>query len=140
MKDPSSRIEQEIRRLGVADRCELPGGASEAQVSSEMRNADVFVLSSFGEGLPVVLMEAMALKLPIVAPRIAGIPELVEDGESGLLYAPREWDELTSAVQRLLDAPEERERLAASARRTVEQRFDLDQTVVDLLEKFGDSA
>ena len=58
------------------------------EVIRHLSNADLFALSSLMEGLPVVLMEAMGMGLPVVAPRLAGIPELIDDGTHGLLFSP----------------------------------------------------
>ena len=70
-------------------------------IASYYRDADVFCLPSFAEGLPVVLMEAMATGRPVVATRITGIPELVEDGVSGFLVAPGSVEQLVGALERL---------------------------------------
>ena len=71
-----------------------------------MQQADVFVMTSLSEGIPVVLMEAMAAGVPVVATRIAGVPELVDDGSDGLLVLPGDPDATTAAVCRLLADPE----------------------------------
>ena len=86
----------------------------------------MFCLPSFAEGVPVVLMEAMALELPVVATTaIAGIPELVEDGEHGLLVPPARADLLAAALDRLADDPPLRARLGAAGRRAVLEGYDL---------------
>ena len=84
---------------------------------------DLFALSSVREGLPNALLEAMSMTLPVVATAIGGVPTVVRDEENGLLYAAGNVDSLTLALQRLLDDASLRERLAASARQTIEQRF-----------------
>ena len=71
------------------------------------------------EGLPIVLMEAMALGTAVIAPRLAGIPELIDDGNTGLLFTPSNWRELESAIQRLLIDDGFRERLAGLARQAI---------------------
>ena len=73
---------------------------------------DVFALSSLREGLPNVVLEAMALEVPVAATRIAGVPRLIRDGENGLLVEPGSVDELVAALGRLLGDPELRRRLA----------------------------
>jgi colanic acid/amylovoran biosynthesis glycosyltransferase len=75
-------------RLGVADRVELTGAVGQDEIRGFYERADVFALASFAEGLPVVLVEAMATGLPVVASQITGVPELVEDAVSGALAAP----------------------------------------------------
>ena len=89
------------------------------------RQTDAFVLTSLYEGIPVVLMEAMAMEIPCVAPRITGIPELIEDGVSGLLFRPSDIDDLTAVLIRLLDDPVFRDSLARAGRQRVLAQFDL---------------
>jgi len=86
--------------------------------------------------LPVVLMEALALELGVVAPCIAGIPELVVHEQSGLLFTPGRWDELGRALERLLTDDELRTRLGRNGRQRVEREFDVDRAVLPLLERF----
>ena len=112
-------------QLGITGRIRFLGYQSEAQVRDLLRQTDVFVMSSFAEGVPVVLMEAMAAGTPVVATRIAGVGELVDDQRSGLLVPPADPDALAAAIGRLLaDAPL-RHQLAVAARATVEQEFNL---------------
>ncbi len=84
---------------------------------------DVFVLSSLREGLPNVLLEAMALEVPVIATRIAGVPDLVTSGENGRLISPADEWEMFDAISSLLRNPDERTRFSKAARRTIEQRF-----------------
>lgn len=95
------------------------GGQPHDAVLPWYRWAHVFVLPSFSEGLPVVLMEAMGSALAVVTTPIAGIPELVQDGRSGVLVAPGRVDLLTAALVRLGDDPELRAALGARAREAV---------------------
>jgi glycosyltransferase involved in cell wall biosynthesis len=84
---------------------------------------DVFALSSLREGLPNVVLEAMALETPVVATRVAGVPRLVHDGETGLLVEPGDLDQLAGALARLLADAALRARLARAGRRTVEAGY-----------------
>ncbi len=84
---------------------------------------DVFVLSSRREGLPNVLLEAMAMGVPVVATNVAGVPMAVRDGENGLLCAAGDVAALADGVERLLANPVLRGRLADAGRRTIEERF-----------------
>jgi glycosyltransferase involved in cell wall biosynthesis len=86
--------------------------------------ADIFVLPSLVEGLPLVLVEAMALGKPIVATRINGIPEALEHDTNGLLVEPDRADELTDAIAFLADHPDAARQFGAAARRTAVARFD----------------
>jgi glycosyltransferase involved in cell wall biosynthesis len=85
--------------------------------------ACVFCLPSFAEGVPCVLMEAMAMELPVLSTRITGIPELIQDGSTGSLVTPGRADELADALQVLLRDPQRRRELGAAARRRVIRDF-----------------
>lgn len=102
--EPALRREIERRRLGANVR--LLG--SRDDVPELLPAFDVFVLSSRYEGLPLALVEAMAAELPSVATSVGGVPELVEDGLSGLLVAPRDPAALAAAVEKLLSDPQAR--------------------------------
>jgi colanic acid/amylovoran biosynthesis glycosyltransferase len=132
-----AELERAIRALGLHDRVTLLGRLDEGQVHEEMARADAFVLSSFMEGLPVVLMEAMAAGLPVVAPRVAGIPELVEDERSGLLFHPADWDGLCEGLCRLGSDADLRRRLGEEGRVRVRAEFQIDRVVEPLLEELA---
>jgi glycosyltransferase involved in cell wall biosynthesis len=104
-----------------------------------MARADLFVLSSLVEGLPVVLMEAMASGLPVVAPRLTGIPELVIDGKTGMLFAPGNWRALADKVELLLREPARARALAGRARTAVEREFAIDTAVEPLWFRFREA-
>lgn len=87
---------------------------------------DVFVLSSLREGLPNVLLEAMALQVPVVATRIAGVPRLVRDEANGLLVEPGDAGQLAEAVSRLFKDCDLRRRLGTAGRRTIEESYSFD--------------
>jgi glycosyltransferase involved in cell wall biosynthesis len=115
------RLEALAVELGVADRVRLPGWHSDVRAAFEA--LDVFALSSLREGLPNVLLEAMALGVPCVATRIAGIPRLLRDGHSGFLIDPGDQPALDRSLLGLLTNPKLREVFAATARRTIETRY-----------------
>lgn len=131
------RIERETARLGLEGRVEMRGALPEPQVRAVLEQAHAFALGSFVEGLPVVLMEAMAIGVPVVAPRITGIPELVEHGRTGFLYACGADDELASALERVLVDRATAASLAEEGRRKVVRDFDVRLTVAPLLDAFG---
>ncbi len=108
-------------RLGRTGRVHLAGYCADLQGWYEA--LDVFALSSLREGLPNVLLEAMALEVPVVATRVAGVPRLIEDGANGLLVEPGSADALAAALDRLLGDAALREHVAAAGRRTVERRY-----------------
>ena len=116
--------EAELRRLGLAEVVTLSGERDD--VPTILASSHIFVLSSRSEALPVSILEAMAAGLPVVATRVGGVPELVVDGETGLLVPPVDPRALALALQRLVDDPELRARLGAAGRARVEQHFRLD--------------
>jgi colanic acid/amylovoran biosynthesis glycosyltransferase len=118
-------LEEKVRALNISSRVKFLGYQSQQQVRKLLKQADLFVMSSFAEGVPVVLMEAMAAGVPVVATRIAGIPELVRDGHSGLLVAPGDVNEMANAIDRLLGDAELRNRFATAARMDIEREFNI---------------
>jgi glycosyltransferase involved in cell wall biosynthesis len=120
-----SRLEAEIARRGLGNRVRLLGMVSDPRVF--LQAIDVFVLSSVREGLPNVVLEAMAMESPVVATRIAGVPGLLNDGEFGLLVKPGSVECLADGIDRLASNPELRARLACSARRRIEQSYSFER-------------
>jgi glycosyltransferase involved in cell wall biosynthesis len=110
---------------------------SEHQALAAIAGADVLVVSSFMEGLPVVVMEALAIGVPVVAPRVAGIPELVEHERTGLLFTPGHWPELTECLVRLAGDPQLRTALAAAGRRRIAAEFDARHAIEPLFRRFA---
>jgi len=131
-----------VLRLGLAGAVELAGARPEPEVRAALAAASVFALPSVvtprgdRDGIPVSLMEAMAAGTPVVSTRVSGIPELVEDGVSGLLVPERDAPALAAALARLSDDPALGPRLAASARAKVEREFDARVEANKLLELF----
>lgn len=120
-----TELESIVRKKQLKDRVTFYGYLSQAELRSLFETADVFVMSSFAEGIPVVLMEAMAFSVPVVAPRITGIPELIDDGVNGYLTTPGDIDSLVSSIETLLNDASLRNRFASNARFKVEQEFNL---------------
>lgn len=131
-----TRIATRIAAEGLSDRVTLHGYRSQAEVRQTLRDCDVLVLPSFAEGVPVVLMEAMATGRPVVATRIAGIPELVEDGTSGFLVPPGDAAALARAMASLADADTRAEMGRAGADK-VRAGFDVDTESAKLMRLFA---
>jgi glycosyltransferase involved in cell wall biosynthesis len=113
---------------------ELLGDRSD--VGELLADADVFVLSSRSEGMPLSILEAMAAGLPVVASSVGGIPELVRDGETGRLVPPGNEGSLATALEETLDDPELRARLGAAGRRRVVDHFSVEACRAAHLELF----
>jgi glycosyltransferase involved in cell wall biosynthesis len=113
--------------LGIADAVRFAGWLKFTDVQKAMSDATMLVHPSpgLGDGLPNVLREAMALGTPVIASRVAGIPEALDDGRCGLLVPPGDVGALADAVTRLLDDAELRQSLARRGRERTEEKFDM---------------
>src|SRR5262249_19052952 len=100
-----TEIEALVMRCNLKPKVRITGWISSGQVRAEILAAQALVLPSFAEGLPVVIMEAMALKRPVISTFVAGIPELVQPGEHGWLVPAGDVEALAQAMQTCLDAP-----------------------------------
>ena len=99
------------------------GALGQDKVHSYYDNADLFVLASFAEGVPVVLMEAMAKEIPVISTRITGIPELIEHDHDGLLATPGDREDLALQIRKLLDNPDLRRELGQAGRKKVSSLY-----------------
>ncbi len=131
-------LERLAEQLGVASRVSFTGAVGQDEIRALYESATIFCLPSFAEGVPGVLMEAMAMTRPVVATRITGIPELIEDGNTGLLVTPGRPDELAEALERLLTDAELRHELGARAREKVLSDFNGQRTAEQLYALFAE--
>ena len=137
-------LKAQAKRLGLAERVRLAGGQAHDAVCLAYQRASVFVLpcvvASNGDrdGIPNVLLEAMASGVPVVSTPISGIPELIEPGLDGLLVPPNNPAALAEAMDKLLGSQELRESLARAARAKIESSFSLDASAERLLDLFGE--
>ncbi len=136
-----AEIEARCARLGLGDRVRITGWIDSDAVRRELEAARALVLPSFAEGLPVVIMEAMALGRPVVSTLVAGIPELVVDGVTGWLVPAGDVDALTNAIAACLKAsPEALADMGRLARARVLERHDADVEAAKLRALFERSA
>ena len=129
-------LERIAEELGISSCVSFPGAVGQEEIHDLYAGAWIFCLPSFAEGIPVTLMEAMAMELPVVSTRIAGIPELVDHGRSGLLVAPGRSEELVDALQRLLTDPSLCSKIGSRARETVIHEFNTDTSAEQLYALF----
>ncbi|MCJ8283527.1 MAG: glycosyltransferase family 4 protein, partial [Rivularia sp. ALOHA_DT_140] len=118
-------LEQMTVDLGLSKNVNFVGYKSQVEVRKYFEETDVFVLSSFAEGVPVVLMEAMASGVPVVATQIAGVSELVENGVSGYIVPAGDRKSLTQNIEKLLNDSELRAKFGTTARKKVETEFNI---------------
>lgn len=130
-------LEALAKELGISESVEFAGAKNQDEILAYYQHADVFCLPSFAEGVPVVLMEAMAMEVPCVSSRITGIPELIEDGVDGLLATAANVDSLVDALQRLLKSPDQRQQLGRAAREKVLTKYNRDRNFEYLARSFG---
>jgi glycosyltransferase involved in cell wall biosynthesis len=114
----------QVQALNLNDAVDFAGYKSQSEVAALLAYSDCLVLPSFAEGVPVVLMEAMAARLPVIATRVGGTAELVEDGASGHLIAPGDAGALHDAILSVM-ADTERAAMGASGRARVQAEFDI---------------
>lgn len=119
-------------RCGVSDRVVFMGRRSPEAVERIVGACDALVLPSEVEGLPYVILEAMALSKPVVATRVYGIPEAVHDGETGVLVAPGNVDELSRALHTVIASAAVRERMGRAARALFEASFTLERQLAEM--------
>lgn len=123
--DGPDRAALEARARRLSSMVQFVGYKSQAEVAETLRRMDMLVLPSFAEGVPVVLMEAMAAGIPVVTTRIAGVPELVEDGVAGILVLPGDVAALANAISTLLDDPDLRSDMGRAGRQKVGDEFNI---------------
>lgn len=132
-----SEIEAQIDRYKLGTRIRITGWISAEQVRKEILEARALVLPSFAEGLPVVIMEAMALRRPVLTTYVAGIPELVLDGENGWLFPAGAVTQLTHAMESCLRAPvADLTHMGEAGHRRVLARHDIDTEAAKLQDLF----
>jgi len=132
-----SELEQFLISHHLQDQVRITGWISSQQVREELQAARAMVLASFAEGLPVVIMEAMALGRPVVSTTIAGIPELVRHGLDGWLVAPGDVNDLTNALVDVLQSDASRlQEMGSRGRERVNVRHDIDKEAAKLVELF----
>ena len=129
-------LERDTERRGLRKYIVFEGNINQDKLRELYRESDALVLSSFAEGLPVVLMEAMAMEIPCVATWVNGIPEIISHETDGLLVAPGDPEVLASAVARLMDDAGLRRRLGQQARRKVLDKFTLQHNAEHLADVF----
>jgi|SRR5215469_347909 len=128
------RLERDVAARGLGNHVSFEGACGNERVREIYAETDLFALASFAEGIPVVLMEAMAMEIPCVSTWITGIPELIRHAVDGWLVPPGDEAEMAEAIARLMDDGDLRQRLGTSARLRVQENYDLRKNVERLAE------
>ena len=134
------RLQTKIKQLDLSSRVNLLGSLSQKVVLEKLQAADVFALASTTDDkgatdvFPTVILEAMASARPVVSTRLAGIPELVMDGQTGILVSPGDSTALAQPLEQLIRDPQLRLRYGRAGRSRIEQHFRIEQTIAPLLE------
>jgi glycosyltransferase involved in cell wall biosynthesis len=129
-------LENFVAQHGLSSFVTFLGSLNHDQTRARLAGCDIFVLASFAEGVPVALMEAMAMEIPCVSTQIAGIPELIENGVEGLLVPASSDEALAGAIEKLLDSPQLREALGKAARIKVTNCYNLGKNTAKLAATF----
>ena len=131
-----SDLEKSVQENKIEKNVKFLGYRTPDEVSQLLSESQIFVLPSFAEGLPVVLMEAMASGLPVVTTRIAGVAELVEHEDNGYLVHAGDTDSLYDSIKILIDTPELRKSMGEKGHEKVKKEFALETEVSKLAENF----
>jgi len=135
-------LKQRVTEYGLQNMVELPGMVFQKQVKAYLKQADVFVLPCITaangdiDGVPVSLMEAMAMEIPVVSTTVSGIPELIEDGVSGLLVAEQDSAALADALERLITQVDLRTTLGKAGRQKIIAGFNIEKSTTQLANLF----
>lgn len=129
-------VREEAHQRGLGEHVTCPGWLEGDAVNRALAEADVFVLASHREGMPLSVMQAMSVGMPIVASRVGGVPLLVRDGENGFLVEAKDIEGFASRMQQLAGDAELRVRMSRESRRIAENELDLDRLAVRLAEVF----
>ena len=132
------QLESWIQEHGLTSEVKLMGDRTQQELVAEYRNATLFVLTPTQtedgdrDGIPNVLLEAMAVGLPVVTTAVAGIPELVENNQNGLLYQPHDVERISEGIIELLGNADKRRQFGSAASKKVREQFDVDQAAREL--------
>ncbi|MFA6916306.1 MAG: glycosyltransferase family 4 protein [Parachlamydiales bacterium] len=131
-----AELEELAMRLDVVDEIRFKGPLSHHETLKHMQHADLFVLATFAEGIPIVLMEAMAMKIPCISTWINGTPELIRNGIDGILVAPSDVISLQNAIAHLSENAELQQKIVQSGRQRIEDEYNLEKNTKTLSSLF----
>ena len=135
MVETVTRLMKEPKLKGKVEYHGIQSGRDKQQF---LQNADIFVLPSYAEGLPIALLEAMAYGIPVIVSNVGGIPSVVTDEQEGYLITAGNQKELSTALIKLIDHPELRKQLGEAAKKRCQSQFSIDVTVDKLLNLYSE--
>lgn len=132
-----SNLANVTNELGLNENIQFSGKMSPDKIFEAYASADIFVISSFSEGRPNVLLEAMSSGLAIIASKISGIKELIDDGVSGYLFNPNDSQQLATLIDNLIESPETRKLFSSSAQKIIQEKcMDWDSSAAQYLDVY----
>ena len=131
-----SALSEQINKAGLSDRVRLHSAVYDSRKLAFFRNADIFIYPSHHEGMPIAVIEAMASAMAIVATRVGGLPDLVIDGENGVLVEPGRPDQMASAILGLAADEETRYSMQQKSYQFAIERFHMEQRVNQLVSAY----
>ncbi len=129
-------IKRKVEEYKLSKEVVVTGAVGHDRVREELANTDVFVLPSFAEGIPVALMEAMAMKIPVITTCITGVPELIEDRVDGYLVEPSNIIQLADTIMEVFENRDSLEELKSKAAEKVRVKYDVEKNTRELAEIF----
>lgn len=132
------QLERLARKLGISERVSFLGSVPHDEVQAVLAGFDVFAMPSRAEGFGVAAIEAAAMGLAVVGSRVHGIPDVVDDGRTGLLVPPDNEQALAEAIERLIDDPQLRKAMGEQARALVADRYDWRENAAQMERIYGD--
>ncbi len=133
----SDKLQKRVKDIGLQDRFKFLGFVDKDKLIRLYQDATIFVLPSHYEGLPTVLLEAMACGCPVVATKVSGNTDVISSDENGLLVPPKSPKDMANAISLLLDNDDMRRRIGSSARRTIEERYTWNKISDKMLKCYG---
>jgi glycosyltransferase involved in cell wall biosynthesis len=133
-----ARLKREIENLSLQDRVRYLGWITGKEKEQLLRSTDIYVLFSYGEGMPISILEAMSYAIPVVSTRVGGIPELIDDGYSGFLVLPGDKSALFAKLTRLVENHNLRREMGRNARKAVEIGHNIECIARKLGEAYDD--
>ena len=127
-------LQELIQRMNLADRIELLGAVSQERIRSELEGSHIFALASHDEGIPVAVMEAMAMAIPVVATNVGGNSELIESGKDGILVPDKHPEAMANSIELILKDPKLAQQFSRLSRQKIESKFHDRRSAEALLE------